>query len=127
MLQGLHWILVHQKENKASGNQSYTLYNKSFVVFCCTDVDTCIIDKLQIVKMVSLQDLFIVFCKKGSSLLADRCTSQSDLEKLESTDCEYDSKAKDHKLDQIIIVKKIVESCSLPSNIFRESSLTHQL
>ena len=39
--------------------------------------------------MVSLQELFIVFCKEGSSLLADRCTSQSDLEKLESTDCDF--------------------------------------
>ena len=33
----------------------------------------------------------IVFCKEGFSLLADRWTSQSDLEKIESTDCEYDS------------------------------------
>ena len=33
----------------------------------------------------------VVFCKEGSSLLADRWTSQSDLEKMESTDCEYDS------------------------------------
>ena len=31
---------------------------------------------------------FLAFCKEG---LADRWTSQSDLEKLESTDCEYDS------------------------------------
>ena len=32
-----------------------------------------------------------MFCKKGSSLLADRWTSQSDLAKLESSDCEYGS------------------------------------
>ena len=28
-------------------------------MFCCTVVDTCIIDKLQIRRMVSLQELFI--------------------------------------------------------------------
>ena len=91
-------FLVHQKGNKASGNQSYTSYKKAFVVFCCTDVDTCIIDKLQIMKMVSLQELFIVFCKEGFSLLADRCTSQSDLEKLECTYCEYDSEGEGPQL-----------------------------
>ena len=32
-----------------------------------------------------------VFCKEGISLLADRWTFQYDLEKLESTDCKYDS------------------------------------
>ena len=125
-------FLVHQKGNKASGNQSCTSYKKALEVFCCTVVDTCIIDKLQIMRMVSLQELFIktvrevenlddsvevrgfylkqklkarypllqflkhikrnssenVFCKEGFSLLADRWTFQSDLEKLESTDCE---------------------------------------
>ena len=91
-------FLVHQKGNKASGSQSYTSYKKAFVVYCCTDVDTCIIDKLQIMKMVLLQELFIVFCKEGSSLLADRWMSQSDLEKLESTDCEYDSECKGSQL-----------------------------
>ena len=91
-------FLVHQKGNKASGNQSYTSYKKAFVVFCCTDVDTCIIEKLQIMRMVSLQELLIVFCKEGSSLLADRWTSQSDLEKLESTDCEYDSEGEGPQL-----------------------------
>ena len=59
MLQGLHWILVHQKESKASGNQSYTSYKKAFEVFCCTVVDPCIIDKLQIMRMASLQELLI--------------------------------------------------------------------
>ena len=112
-------------------------------------LNTCIIDKLHIMRMVSLQELFIktlqevenlddsveirgfylkqklkarypllqflkpiqrnsseiVFCKEDSSLLADKWMSQSDLEKLESTDCEYDSAV----------------------NIIRESSLTHQL
>ena len=135
-------FLVHQKGNKASGNQSYTSYKKAFEVFCCTVVDTCIIDKLQIMRMVSLQELFIktvrevenlndsveirgfylkqklkarypllqflkpikrnsseiVFCKEGFSLLADRWTSQSDLEKLESTDCEYDSEGEGPQL-----------------------------
>ena len=38
-------FLVHQKGNKASGNQSY---KKAFEMFCCTVADTCIIDKLQI-------------------------------------------------------------------------------
>ena len=42
-------------------------------------------------RMVSLHELLIVFCKEGSSLIADRWTSQSDMVKLESTDCEYDS------------------------------------
>ena len=32
-----------------------------------------------------------VFCKEDFSILADRWTSQYDLEKSESTDCEYDS------------------------------------
>ena len=39
-------FLVYQKGNKASGNQSYTSYNKAFEVFCRSVVDTCIIDKL---------------------------------------------------------------------------------
>ena len=52
------------KGNKASGNQSYTSYKKAFEVFCCTVVDTCIIDKLQIMRMVSLQELFIKQCDK---------------------------------------------------------------
>ena len=56
--------LVHQKGNNSSGNQSYTSYKKSFEVFCCTVVDTCIIDKLQIMRMVSLQELFIKQCEK---------------------------------------------------------------
>ena len=52
-------LLVHQKGNTASGNQSYTSYKKEFEVLCSTVVDTCIIDKLQIMRMVSLQELFI--------------------------------------------------------------------
>ena len=135
-------FLVHQKGNKASGNQSYTSFKKTFEVFCCTGVDTCIIDKLHIMRMVSLQELFIktvqeveniddsveirdfylkqklkarypllqflkhikrnssdiVFCKEGSNLLAERWTSQSDLDKLESTDCEYDSDGEEPQL-----------------------------
>ena len=38
----------------------------------------------------------IVFCKEGSIILADR--SQSDLEKMESTDCEYDSEGEGPQL-----------------------------
>ena len=37
-------------------------------------------------------------CKECSSLLADRRTSQYDLEKLESTDCEYDSEGEGPQL-----------------------------
>ena len=59
MLQGLHWILVHLKGNKASVNQSYTSYTKAFEVFCFSVVDTCIIHKLHIMRIVSLQELFI--------------------------------------------------------------------
>ena len=104
-------------------------------VVCSIVVYTCIIDNLQIMRMVSLEELFmktvrevenlddsveisgfylnqrlraryhslqflkytkinsseIVFCMEGSSILADRWTSKSNLEILESTDCEYDS------------------------------------
>ena len=35
-----------------------------------------------------------MFCKESFSLLADRWTSQSELEKMESTDCKYDSEGK---------------------------------
>ena len=61
-------ILVHQKGNKASGNQSYTSYNKAFEVFCRSVVDTCIIDKLQIMRMVSLQELFIKTVREVENL-----------------------------------------------------------
>ena len=61
-------FLVHQKGNKASGNQSYTSYKKAFEVFCCTVVDTCIIDKLQIMRMVSLQELFIKTVREVENL-----------------------------------------------------------
>ena len=43
---GLHWIFSSTKRKQDSGNQSYTSYNKAFDVFCCTVVDTCIINKL---------------------------------------------------------------------------------
>ena len=46
---------------------------------------------LQFLKPIKRNSIEIVFCKEGFSLLADRWTSQSDLEKIESTDCEYDS------------------------------------
>ena len=137
MLQGIHWFFVHQKGINASENQSFTSYKKAFEVFCSTVADTCITDRLQIIWMVSWQELFIKtvwevenlddsveiqgfylkqkpnahypslsfskstkrnasdigFCKEGSSILDDRWTSQSGLEKTESTDCEYDSES----------------------------------
>ena len=46
---------------------------------------------LQFLKPIKINSSEIVLCKEGSSLLADRWTSQSDLEKLESTICEFDS------------------------------------
>ena len=46
---------------------------------------------LQFLKSIKINSSEIVFCKEGSSLLADRWTSQSELEKMESIDCEYDS------------------------------------
>ena len=58
--------LVHQKRNKASGNQSYTSYKKALKVFCSTVVD--IIDKLHIMRMVSLQELFIEPVRKVENL-----------------------------------------------------------
>ena len=39
-----------------------------------------------------------MFCKEDFSLLADRWASQSDLEKMESTDCEYDSEGEEPQL-----------------------------
>ena len=61
-------FLVHQKGNKASGNQSYTSYKKVLEVFGCTVVDTCIIDKLKIMRMVSLQELFIKTVREVENL-----------------------------------------------------------
>ena len=61
-------FLIHQKGNKASGNQSYTSYKKAFEVFCCTVIDTCIIDKLKIMGMVSLQELFIKTVREVENL-----------------------------------------------------------
>ena len=81
---------------------------------------------LQFLKPTKINASEIVFCKEGSSLLADRWTSQSDLKKLESTDCEYDSEIEGHNMDQIIMVKQVVVSYTLSVNIFRESSLAHQ-
>ena len=46
---------------------------------------------LQFFKPTKRNTSEIVFCKEGSGLLVDRWTYQSDLDKLESTDCEYDS------------------------------------
>ena len=61
-------FLVHQKGNNASGNQSYTSYKKAFEVFCSTIVDTCTIDRLQIMRMVSLQELFIKIVREVENL-----------------------------------------------------------
>ena len=57
MLQDYTGISVHQKGNKTSGIESFTSYKKVFEVLCSTVVDTCIIDKLQIMRMVSLRKL----------------------------------------------------------------------
>ena len=46
---------------------------------------------LQFLKPTKINASEILLCKEGSSLLADRWASQSELEKLESTDCAYDS------------------------------------
>ena len=68
---------------------------------------------LQFLQPIKRNSSEIVFCKESFSLLADRWTSQSDLEKMESTDYEYDSEGEGPQLDQIIIVKKVVEYCTL--------------
>ena len=46
---------------------------------------------LQFLKPIKRNSSEIVFCIEGFSLLADRWTSQSELEEMENTDCEYDS------------------------------------
>ena len=53
---------------------------------------------LQFLKPIKSNSSEIVFCKEGFSLLADRWTSQSELEKMESTDCEYDSEGEGPQL-----------------------------
>ena len=80
---------------------------------------------LQFLKTIKRNSSEIVFCKEGFSLLADRWTSQSDLVKMESTDCEYDSEGKGPQLGSDYHCQ-VVESCTLLVNILRESSLTHQ-
>ena len=52
-------FLVHQKANKASGNLSYTSHKKAFEVFCSNIFETCIIDKMKIKRMISLQEVVI--------------------------------------------------------------------
>ena len=53
---------------------------------------------LQLLKPTKRYASEIVLCKEGFSLLGHRRTSQSDLEKLESTDCEYNSKGEGPQL-----------------------------
>ena len=53
---------------------------------------------LQFLKPIKRNSSEMALCKEGFSLLADRWTSQSDLEKLESTDCEYDSESEGPQL-----------------------------
>ena len=53
---------------------------------------------LQFLKPIKINFSEIVFYKEGFSLLANRCTSQSDMEKLESTNCEYNSEGEGPQL-----------------------------
>ena len=152
-------------------HQSYTPYMKAIEVFCSTVVDTCIIDKLQIMRMVSMQELFIktvqevehidgsveiggfylkqklnarypslqlvwhikrnasesVLCKEGSSILLTCGRLKLIWRNWRAPIVNMRVKANGHNLNQIIIVKKVVDSCTLPVNIFRESSLAHQI
>ena len=164
-------FLVHQKGNNASGNQSYTSYKKAFEVFCSTVNDTCIFDKLQILRMVSLQELFIKTMREVENLddsvkirgfylkqklnarypLLQFCGILKEMpvkffsvrnvpvflltggrlnliwRNLRAPIVNMTMKAKGHYLDKIIIVKNVVESYTLPVNIFKESSFAHQL
>ena len=128
-------FLTQKNPNKPDGNREYMSYssNKAFEVFCTDIVEERIIQRKQIYRMVTLQELFIktvrkvenlddtvnirasylkqklkprfpslqfvqptrrnaseiVFCKDGTSLLADRWASESS--ECETTDAELGS------------------------------------